>query len=111
MTISLHIAHSGNGETRFAVFEDGHSFNPRVTESGGATVWTANDGRQLAPARREIVLTHGQEYVATLVWSLTGSSGAPLAPGTYSLTSGLDATGLLFGFTEITTPITIKPSQ
>src|SRR4051794_7997687 len=60
MTISLHIAHSGNGETRFSVFEDGHSFNPRVTDAMGTTVWTANDGRQLIPARREIVLTHGQ---------------------------------------------------
>src|SRR4051812_34931803 len=72
MTISLHITHSGNGETRFFVFEDGHSFNPSVKDAMGATVWTANDGRQVIPARREIVLTHGQEYVATLVWTLTG---------------------------------------
>jgi hypothetical protein len=108
-TITLTLTHSGNGSTVFSVFEDGHSFNPVVKDASGSVVWTANAGRALNPARKEIVLTNGQVYVATVVWNLNSSAGDPLPAGSYTVTSTLDAEGLAGALADITTQVVINP--
>ena len=109
MSIRLTITHTGGGTTSFSVLRDGTSFRPFVQTQAGAAVWAGYADQPTSGPRDEIVLTNGQSYVATLVWPLIDSSGNPLPPGTYLLTSLLDALGLAPGFTEITASVSIIP--
>jgi hypothetical protein len=109
MIFRLTLTHTGTEGSVFSVRPNGASFHPIVKTAAGATVWVGNANQPAIAPQQDILLINGESYIVSLAWPLVDSSGNPVPPGSYSVTSSLDATGLAPGLTAIQAAITIVP--